>query len=317
MLLSKSSESCYLRKLDPVRHPVSLKAALHQTQKGSQHSRLRLVRSFPNHYSHSYCLPFFFSVSPQYASSLSLSHSLNLRVEQSNVVAIIIWTQRCRLFGYETGRTRLCLPLDYLLVLKTSSFPPPLLRWLPRWIFPGISCSKILADLCHHIIPIAPWLTVVCGHSWIFFFLLTTPSVVGLFSIMSGRERERERERPSRAQQQASARTNEYFVPKDGIDREVITADICRYLGNDALVRPGTYEVLLQSDSMGLLKRLLTDSLAEPANPTSPARLLYHRIPKPYHRNIAPLMHNGRYSLIISATGHDCRSQGGFRKMGS
>lgn len=37
-------------------------------------------------------------------------------------------------------------------------------------------------------------------------------------------------------------RSNEYFVPKDGIDREVITADICRYLGNDALVRPGTYE---------------------------------------------------------------------------
>ncbi|KAF3768674.1 hypothetical protein M406DRAFT_327094 [Cryphonectria parasitica EP155] len=35
---------------------------------------------------------------------------------------------------------------------------------------------------------------------------------------------------------------NEYFVPRDGIDREVITADICRYLGNDALVRPGTYE---------------------------------------------------------------------------
>lgn len=41
----------------------------------------------------------------------------------------------------------------------------------------------------------------------------------------------------------AAARQNEYFVPRDGIDREVITADICRYLGNDALVRPGTYEV--------------------------------------------------------------------------
>lgn len=40
----------------------------------------------------------------------------------------------------------------------------------------------------------------------------------------------------------ASNRQNEYFVPRDGIDREVITADICRYLGNDALVRPGTYE---------------------------------------------------------------------------
>ncbi|KAJ4417194.1 hypothetical protein N0V82_006316 [Gnomoniopsis sp. IMI 355080] len=37
-------------------------------------------------------------------------------------------------------------------------------------------------------------------------------------------------------------RQNVYFVPRDGIDREVITADICRYLGNDALVRPGTYQ---------------------------------------------------------------------------
>jgi len=56
---------------------------------------------------------------------------------------------------------------------------------------------------------------------------------------MSGRDN---RERDRRAVAAASARTNEYFVPKDGIDREVITADICRYLGNDALVRPGNYE---------------------------------------------------------------------------
>lgn len=40
-------------------------------------------------------------------------------------------------------------------------------------------------------------------------------------------------------------RQNVYFVPRDGIDREVITADICRYLGNDALVRPGTYQVCI------------------------------------------------------------------------
>lgn len=40
-----------------------------------------------------------------------------------------------------------------------------------------------------------------------------------------------------------TTRQNEYFVPRDGIDREVISADICRYLGNDALVRPGHYEV--------------------------------------------------------------------------
>jgi hypothetical protein len=60
---------------------------------------------------------------------------------------------------------------------------------------------------------------------------------------MTGRDRDRDRERAARSQASASARTNEYFVPKDGIDREVITADICRYLGNDALVRPGSYEV--------------------------------------------------------------------------
>ncbi|SPO03769.1 uncharacterized protein DNG_06452 [Cephalotrichum gorgonifer] len=42
--------------------------------------------------------------------------------------------------------------------------------------------------------------------------------------------------------QAPNARQNEYFIPRDGIDREVITSDICRYLGNDALVRPGTYD---------------------------------------------------------------------------
>ncbi|RCI13942.1 hypothetical protein L249_8184 [Ophiocordyceps polyrhachis-furcata BCC 54312] len=41
---------------------------------------------------------------------------------------------------------------------------------------------------------------------------------------------------------QSTTRQNEYFVPRDGIDREVISADICRYLGNDALVRPGQYD---------------------------------------------------------------------------
>lgn len=52
-------------------------------------------------------------------------------------------------------------------------------------------------------------------------------------------------QKPSRETQATGAppnRQNEYFVPRDGIDREVITADIARYLGNDALVRPGTYE---------------------------------------------------------------------------
>ncbi|KAI9372567.1 hypothetical protein BJX61DRAFT_436472 [Aspergillus egyptiacus] len=38
-----------------------------------------------------------------------------------------------------------------------------------------------------------------------------------------------------------TSRQNEYFIPGDGISREVIQADICRYLGNDALVRPGNH----------------------------------------------------------------------------
>ncbi|OAG02985.1 uncharacterized protein CC84DRAFT_939102 [Paraphaeosphaeria sporulosa] len=37
-----------------------------------------------------------------------------------------------------------------------------------------------------------------------------------------------------------SSRMNQWFVPGEGIAREVITADIQRYLGPDALVRPGT-----------------------------------------------------------------------------
>jgi hypothetical protein len=53
--------------------------------------------------------------------------------------------------------------------------------------------------------------------------------------------------RPARNQGQTVPSTtiqqSKYFVPGDNIAREVISADICRYLGNDALVRPGHYEV--------------------------------------------------------------------------
>jgi hypothetical protein len=48
---------------------------------------------------------------------------------------------------------------------------------------------------------------------------------------------------PNDLRNSGTGRQNEYFVPREGIDREVIAADICRYLGNDAFVRPGQYEV--------------------------------------------------------------------------
>lgn len=69
-------------------------------------------------------------------------------------------------------------------------------------------------------------------------FLLSKPPPRKYQATMSSR-----RDYGSGTPSNASARQNEYFIPRDGIDREVITADICRYLGNDALVRPGTYEV--------------------------------------------------------------------------
>lgn len=47
---------------------------------------------------------------------------------------------------------------------------------------------------------------------------------------------------PAKTNENFIPRSNEYFLPDDGIDRVVITADICRYLGNDASVRPGNYQ---------------------------------------------------------------------------
>lgn len=58
----------------------------------------------------------------------------------------------------------------------------------------------------------------------------------------SGLPMDQRRARESKATAAQLNRQNEYFIPRIGIDREVITADINRYLGNDALVRPGTYE---------------------------------------------------------------------------
>jgi hypothetical protein len=44
--------------------------------------------------------------------------------------------------------------------------------------------------------------------------------------------------RPSQRGEENSSRDQEYFLPGEDINREVVQADICRYLGNDATVRP-------------------------------------------------------------------------------
>jgi hypothetical protein len=50
------------------------------------------------------------------------------------------------------------------------------------------------------------------------------------------------------------------FICGLGIDREVITTDICHYLGNDALVRPGSYQPVTMTlrSCFGSLHRHLT-----------------------------------------------------------
>ena len=98
----------------------------------------------------------------------------------------------------------------------------------------------------------------------------------------------------STQQQQASALINEYFIPSEGIDREVIAADICQYLGNDALVRPGSYEVGYKSRNIERVEEVLTDPCAESANEKGSIRLLYYRIPNTNDGNIVPLHKQAR-----------------------
>jgi hypothetical protein len=86
-----------------------------------------------------------------------------------------------------------------------------------------------------------------------------------------------------------ATRQNEYFVPRDGIDREVISADICRYLGNDALVRPGHYEnpqtgQVVQGYYITAYRNLTTVSTTATAVIPSPVPLLTHRPPPGHDR---------------------------------
>jgi hypothetical protein len=43
-------------------------------------------------------------------------------------------------------------------------------------------------------------------------------------------------------------RENEYFIPGDGVSCDVIQAKLQRYLGDDALVKPGNRDVRIPSN---------------------------------------------------------------------
>ncbi|TAQ83193.1 hypothetical protein B7494_g8483, partial [Chlorociboria aeruginascens] len=122
----------------------------------------------------------------------------------------------------------------------SPSYPPPTYLDLPSCLF--------LLDLpsTSLVLPHPPPSADVVCVTGIFDPRSRTPPLLAVPSIPARilRTTMSSHQRSSRGQQAQAAqnRTNEYFVPKEGIDREVITADICRYLGNDALVRPGIYE---------------------------------------------------------------------------
>jgi hypothetical protein len=117
-------------------------------------------------------------------------------------------------------------------------------------------------------------------------------------------------QREGAARKRAKYRT-EYFVPKDGIDREVIIQDICRYLGDDALVRPGNYEVSIPPTSEIEIMLML---FSEPSDAPKSARILYHSLSQSY--NSKPSSSTRQKYADIYSPGNDHRSKSRLRKMG-
>ena len=73
---------------------------------------------------------------------------------------------------------------------------------------------------------------------------------------------------------------NEYFVPGDGLDREVITAELYRYLENDALVRVGSYRDVGYFNVYYILNaRLMTSPSRKQAAKTSKDTTSQHSEP--------------------------------------
>jgi len=56
---------------------------------------------------------------------------------------------------------------------------------------------------------------------------------------MAGRRETSRTQQPTQAAPSYPSQRGQFVLEAEGIDRDVITTDICRYLGNDALVRPG------------------------------------------------------------------------------
>jgi hypothetical protein len=141
------------------------------------------------------------------------------------------------------------------------------------------------------------------------------------------------------------SRANQWFVPGKGIAREVITADIQRYLGPDALVRPGIgtggYEAVsgywitayrtltsqmiqdLMMDSQrwqqerqpGESSDAYQDSLTHAARQHwGPSKPVEHSLADPYDRQLTPRASSGyaTSSACAPSEGHYTLAQAGY-----
>ena len=73
------------------------------------------------------------------------------------------------------------------------------------------------------------------------FFLFDLLITYSTLNTMSSSSSDKAPQRETRRGEEKEMK--EYFVPSDGIDLVVITADLARYLGEGATVRVGTYKV--------------------------------------------------------------------------
>ncbi|PKX97163.1 putative transcription factor RfeG [Aspergillus novofumigatus IBT 16806] len=105
-------------------------------------------------------------------------------------------------------------------------------------------------------------------------------------------------------------RQNEYFIPGDGISREVIQADICRYLGNDALGRQGYFIRAYRNLTSEMIADLKADSARWEADVMRRADQGYPRGSYIHDYNVrqAPNVVPAPYA---SSSIHEVRQQGG------
>ncbi|KAN0071607.1 hypothetical protein V8E54_010203 [Elaphomyces granulatus] len=106
-------------------------------------------------------------------------------------------------------------------------------------------------------------------------------------------------------------RQNEYFVPGDGISREVIQADICRYLGNDALGRQGYLIRAYRNLTSEMITDLKSDSARWEADVARRADSGYPRGTADVQGSNVARSPNAPLVTYASSNIHEMRQQGG------